>query len=238
MNKVTYFDVEYANSKNKSICQIGIMCEDFETGEPFYPELEIYINPEDGFDLNCTRIHGITAAKVKDEPNFPEVWKKIEKYFTNAVVIGHNVASSDLDALVKCLRRYKLDIPEFYYICTYELARTFIHSYCVPNYKLSTLCDYFEIYINNEHNAFDDACACADLLKAIIESYEFDVDDYVKKYIPNDTYEQNAFIADSELRKAISEFYGVIRGFSIDNIINDDEVAYIKEWRESNYKYI
>lgn len=238
MNKVTYFDVEYANSKNKSICQIGIMCEDFETGEPFYPELEIYINPEDGFDLNCTRIHGITAAKVKDESNFPEVWKKIEKYFTNAVVIGHNVASSDLDALVKALRRYKLDIPEFYYICTYELARTFVHPYCVPNYKLSSLCDYFEIDIDNEHNAFDDACACADLLKAILESFEFDIDDYVKKYIPNDTYEQDAFIADSELRKAISEFYGVIRGFSIDNIINDDEVAYIKEWRESNYKYI
>ena len=238
MKKVTYFDVEYANSKNKSICQIGIMCEDFETGEPFYPELEIYINPEDGFDLNCTRIHGITAAKVKDELNFPEVWKKIEKYFTNAVIIGHNVASSDLDALVKALRRYKLDIPEFYYICTYELARTFVHPYCVPNFKLSSLCDYFEIDIDNEHNAFDDACACADLLKAIIESYEFDVDDYVKKYIPNDTYEQDAFIADSELRKAISEFYGVIRGFSIDNIINDDEVAYIKEWRESNYKYI
>ena len=40
------------------------------------------------------------------------------------------------------------------------------------------------------------------------------------------------------MRKAISEFYGVIRGFSIDNIINDDEAAYIKEWRESNYKYI
>lgn len=50
MNKITYFDVEYANSKNKSICQIGIMCEDFNTGEPFYSELNIYINPEDGFD--------------------------------------------------------------------------------------------------------------------------------------------------------------------------------------------
>ena len=37
MDKVTYFDVEYANSKNKSICQIGLMCEHYENGEPFYP---------------------------------------------------------------------------------------------------------------------------------------------------------------------------------------------------------
>lgn len=31
MKKVTYFDVEYANSKNKSICQIGLMCENYGT---------------------------------------------------------------------------------------------------------------------------------------------------------------------------------------------------------------
>ena len=41
MEKVTYFDVEYANSKNKSICQIGIMCENYSDGEPYYPEKNI-----------------------------------------------------------------------------------------------------------------------------------------------------------------------------------------------------
>lgn len=71
VEKVTYFDIEYANSKNKSICQIGILCEDYNTRDPFYPELDIYINPEDGFDDNCIKIHGITSAKVRDEPTFP-----------------------------------------------------------------------------------------------------------------------------------------------------------------------
>ena len=80
MEKVTYFDVEYANSKNKSICQIGIMCEDYRTSEPFYPELDIYVNPEDGFDDVCTKVHGITNEKVKNKPPFPIVWRKIEKY--------------------------------------------------------------------------------------------------------------------------------------------------------------
>ncbi len=136
MNKVTYFDVEYANSKNKSICQIGIMCEDFNTGEPFYPELNIYINPEDGFDNNCIRIHGITEDRVRDEDNFLTVWKIIEKYFTNAVVVGHNVASADLDALVKTLKRYNLDMPEIYYICTYEIAKQYIPTYCIKNYSI------------------------------------------------------------------------------------------------------
>lgn len=47
MKKVTYFYVEYANSKNRSICQIGLICEDYGTGELLYPQRNIFINPED-----------------------------------------------------------------------------------------------------------------------------------------------------------------------------------------------
>ncbi|MBR4282753.1 MAG: 3'-5' exoribonuclease, partial [Clostridia bacterium] len=165
MDKVTYFDVEYANSSNKSICQMGIVCEDYETGEPFYPERDIYINPEDNFALHCVQIHGITKEHVANEPTFPEIWGDIEKYFTNSVIVGHNVAAADLDALVKNLNRYDIDIPEMYYICTWELAKQFVPKFAVENYKLSTLCEYFDIDIDSEHNAFDDACACADLFR-------------------------------------------------------------------------
>lgn len=231
MRKVTYFDVEYANSKNKSICQIGIMCENYTDGEPYYPEKNIYINPEDGFDDTCIRIHGITKDKVKNEPTFPIVWNEIEKYFTNAVIIGHNVAGADLDALVKMLMRYNLDIPELYYICTLDLARQYIPSYEVLDYSMSTLCKYFGIEIDSEHDAFDDACACADLFKAIIEKYCIDIDDIeVKKYNPHNEKEFSQFIASPIIRKAISEFYGVIRGFSIDNKITTEEFEYIKHW--------
>ena len=237
MEKVTYFDVEYANSKNKAICQIGIVCENYNNHEPYYPELDIYINPEDGFDANCVRVHGITASKVSNEPSFPEVWKDIEKYFTNAVVIGHNVSSSDLDALVKNLSRYNLDIPEFYYICTLELAKEFIPRYCVPNYSMSALCQYFNIDIDSEHNAFDDACACSDLFNAMVEAFDINVDSYVQKYHPHESNTHSSYIDAALLRKSISEFYGVVRGFSIDNVINQNEIEYIKSWKKNNIQY-
>ena len=235
MTKVTYFDVEYANSKNKSICQIGIVCEDYKTGEPYYPELDIYINPEDGFDNNCIKIHGITSDKVKDAPNFPTVWKDIEKYFTNTVIIGHNVASADLDALVKALRRYNLDIPEMYYICTWDLAKKYVPSYCIPNYTMSTLCEYFDIDIDSEHNAFDDACACGDLFKCLVD--EYNITPTPTKYQIRDVSVGSPYIDEAVLRKNISEFYGVIRGFSIDNVINDEEIKYIIDWKNNNAKY-
>jgi DNA polymerase-3 subunit epsilon len=153
-----------------------------------------------------------------------------EKYFTNAVIIGHNVAGADLDALVKALKRYNLDIPELYYICTLDLARQYIPSYAVADYSMSTLCEYFGIDIDSEHNAFDDACACADLFKAIIEEYDIDIKDIkIKKYEPCVEKEFSQFVASPVIRKAISEFYGVIRGFSIDNEISTEEVDFIKK---------
>jgi len=237
MDKVTYFDVEYANSKNKSICQMGLMCEHFGTGDPFYPERDIYINPEDGFDNNCIRIHGITANRVAGEPSFPTVWKDIEKYFTHTVVIGHNVASADLDALVKALNRYNLDIPEIYYICTYELAKEYVPCFAVANYSMSCLCEYFDIDIDSEHNAFDDACACSDLFRTLVKTYDIDVDSCIKKYIPHQSREFAQYVASPVLRKSISEFYGMIRGFSIDSIVNEEEITAIKQWRQENLQY-
>ncbi len=237
VDKVTYFDVEYANSKNKAICQIGILCEDFLTEDPYYPELDLYINPEDGFDNNCIKIHGITQSQVANEPNFKDVWKNIEKYFTNAVVIGHNVASADLDALVKSLQRYNIDIPELYYICTYELAKEYVPRYCVENYSMTTLCEYFDIDIDSEHNAFDDACACADLFKVLVNTYDIDVDSCVKKYKVKEHLMQTSYIDNAVLRKSISEFFGVVRGFSIDNVINSEEMLFIENWANENRKY-
>ena len=163
VEKITFFDVEYANSKNKSICQIGIDCLNVKTGDLYYMDRNIYVNPEDGFDMLCTKIHGITEKKVKDAPNFKMVWGEIEKYFTNTVVIGHNVAAADIDALTKCLSRYNIDIPEIYYIDTLSIAKDVITHLEVDNYELKTLCDHFNIDTGISHDAFDDACACEDL---------------------------------------------------------------------------
>ncbi|WP_294099415.1 exonuclease domain-containing protein [Proteiniclasticum sp.] len=237
MQKVTYFDVEYANSRNKSICQLGLLCEDYLSSEPYYPERNIYLNPGDGFDDICIRIHGITSSKVKNEPLFSEIWPHIEKYFTNTVVIGHNVAGADLNALVRNLKRYNIDIPELYYVCTLDLARQYVPSFAVENFKLSTLCSYFDIDIDSEHDAFDDACANADLLKAMINAYKINIDDHIKRYNPVESNEFQQYIAGPVLRKAISEFYGIVRGFSIDNRITSEEADYIKNWRNQYCQY-
>ena len=143
MKKVLYLDVEWANPKNKSICQIGLVSEDFETEEPIFPELNLYINPEDKFDENCVAVHNITNSKTKDCPNFAEVWPEIEKYFTNSIIIGHNVKSSDLNAIVKNLRRYNIDIPVLYCVDTYELSKKLVKPFEISDYQLVYIVQLF-----------------------------------------------------------------------------------------------
>ena len=71
----------------------------------------------------------------------------------------------------------------------------------------------------------------------MVEAYDINVDDYVQKYYPNNTFVHTSYIDAAVLRKTISEFYGVVRGFSIDNVINQEEIDYISSWRDSNIQY-
>ncbi len=50
---------------DKSICQIGLISEDLDTGETILPELNLYVNPEDNYDDNCIAVHHITNEKLK-----------------------------------------------------------------------------------------------------------------------------------------------------------------------------
>ncbi len=237
MRRITYFDVEYANARNKTICQIGLHCKDYESGEDIFPPQSLYVNPEDGFDENCIKIHRITPSAVKSAPSFPNVWASIEKFFTNAIIVGHNVAGADLDALIKNLNRYGLDVPMIYYICTYDLAKDCVPSFSVENYKLSTLCDYFGIEIVKEHDALSDMIASKVLFEILVDKYHIDIDTHVKKYIPCQHKEFTQFVSNAMLRKSICEFYGILQGISIDNRIDSAEVEYIKNWKKEYQVY-
>lgn len=238
MKKVTYFDVEWANSKNKSICQMGIMCEDYNTEEPIFPEQNIYIDPEDNFESMCSRLHGITAEQVQGKPTLPQIWKGIEPCFTNSIVIGHNVANADLDALAKALSRYNLDFPEVYYVDTLEIARFFVPAFAVNDFTMQSLCEYFHVEQGTIHDAFDDACANKDLLTALRNNFEFDLDEFVHRYHGESNFKFNKFISNPAIRKAITEFYGIIQGIAIDGYFSKEEKESVERWKADNEKYL
>ena len=67
-------------------------------------------------------IHGITPEDTKNSPSFPEVWKEVQPYLQNKIVVAHNT-SFDMYALRDAFDKYDLEYPTFDYYCSLRIAR-------------------------------------------------------------------------------------------------------------------
>ncbi len=177
INDYVAFDFETASGKNP--CSIGII--EFRKGEivnTFYS----LINPEiDKFNPIAKRIHGISEADVLGKDNFEILWQEISHFFENRIIISHN-SSFDISVLHHTLNRYKLKVPKYECFCTLRLSRKFLS---LPNYKLSSLANHYNIEQNNYHNALEDALVCGKVFFSILENIS-DFDNFKKEnqYIP------------------------------------------------------
>ena len=217
-------DIENPNTRGNSICSIGIIIvKDNKIIDKKYS----LINPEDRFDINNSKITGLTYADVKDAPTFKEYWKIIEDLFKNNVIVGHNI-TYDLSVISKALERYDIDAPVFNYYCTLKLSRKYINT---NSYSLDSLCDLLKINLDNHHNALEDALASQQIFE------------YLNKRNDIGNSEKFEFInkvsdsMDSKLETNINTLYGIIKGINYDGIIDDKEIEKLRLWVEDNRLY-
>lgn len=118
----TAIDFETANGKRNSACALGLVR--VENGKIVFSKEWLISPPEMYFHPINVSIHGITEDDVKNEPNFNYIWKKIEAYIENQMVIAHN-ASFDLSVLRACLDTYGIRNPNAEYLCTCKLVEIF-----------------------------------------------------------------------------------------------------------------
>ena len=217
-------DIENPNTRGNSICSIGIIIvKDNKIIDKKYS----LINPEDRFDINNSKITGLTYADVKDAPTFKEYWKIIEDLFKNNIIVGHNI-TYDLSVISKALERYDIDAPVFNYYCTLKLSRKYINT---NSYSLNSLCDLLKINLDNHHNALEDALASQQIFE------------YLNKRNDIENSEKFEFInkvsdsMDSKLETNINTLYGIIKGINYDGIIDDKEIEKLRLWVEDNRLY-
>jgi DNA polymerase III subunit epsilon len=158
-------DFETANKYMSSACSIGLVAiKNNEVVDTFYS----LIKPSPYyFDERNIEIHGITIDYVKDAPTFPEVWKRIKKYFDGNTVIAHN-AIFDMTVLKNCFIESNMDIPDFDYLCSIPISNFACHGEKTGN-SLKDKAAYFDVEIENHHNAISDAMTCAELVLACIK---------------------------------------------------------------------
>ncbi len=158
-NNFVALDVETAQGKRWSICQIGITV--VENGI-LQDTITMLVQPPNNeyFGMNIS-IHGIQPYQTAHVPFFPEIWKKIYPLLKNKKLVAHN-ASFDKSCLNQALDYYNLEVPKFDFDCTYKMTGK----------KLNIACNHYGIPLLNHHDAGFDAEACAKIyLKVLKERY-------------------------------------------------------------------
>ncbi len=154
-------DFQTANQGYDSACAIGITRID---GGKVRKTTSFLIRPpDDQFSLSDQ--HGITWDRVRTQPDFAQIWPKIEKQLAGADYLAAHDAKFDKAVMEACLIAHQIDAHLPPWICTIDLARRVWNIY--PT-KLPDVCRHLDIEFNH-HEAGSDAAACAQIVKAALD---------------------------------------------------------------------
>ena len=127
-------------------------------------EYSTLINPEDG-NVGRTDIHQITLSMVKNAPTLFEIMGDLLSILDSSIVVAHN-AKFEENFLDAAFREVGIEHPLMPTIDTLWLSRQVLD---LPNYKLGTVIDEFEVSFPNAHTALGDVRAMSKVLPEMLE---------------------------------------------------------------------
>ena len=169
-------DLETANSDVRSICQVGLVR--FRHGAP-HREWMSYVNPRDHFDPMNVGIHGITEAKVRSSPDFPQMAGYLREMLDGEIVISHT--HFDRVALGKALEGHGIPGPDCNWLDSAMIARRAWRGLRDEGgYGLANLCGILG-YSYQHHDALADAKAAGAVVLAAIEQTDVGLDQWLRQ---------------------------------------------------------
>lgn len=157
-------DLETATCCRNSICEIGIAI--VENGKVWDSKSWLVQPPYNEYSGFNVMIHGIHPKDTENCKDFPSIWKEVEPFLMNKVVVAHN-ASFDMPVLNTSFEEYHMDFPEFYSFCSLRLARKVAPNF--DSYKLPEICHSLGIEFGKHHRAGGDAIGCAEVFLKCLE---------------------------------------------------------------------
>ncbi|MEX3503718.1 exonuclease domain-containing protein [Corynebacterium sp. LK2510] len=155
------FDVETANQRWGSICQIGLVkiIDGVEVDRASW----LCTPPKSlgEFDPYNVGIHGISAEDVAGQPSVAERVDQLTEFVGDLPLVAHN-AQFDASALRDACVATNHDVPALLFACTLAQARA--ARLKVDNHRLPTLAAHYGVALDNHHDACADAAACAGIM--------------------------------------------------------------------------
>lgn len=148
-------DVETTGLQPKRDDIIEISAVKFIDGEPIEC-MSTLINPKKAIPTDVTEINNITNEMVKDSPSISNVIDSFSDFIKGFNIVGYNLEFdlnflfiNNLDLFSEKRKFYDL-LP----ICRRHISKDY-----VCNYKLNTVCEYYNIYRDDAHRSMSDALA-------------------------------------------------------------------------------
>ena len=117
-------------------------------------EFSALVNPEVPIPYHASQVNGITDDMVEDAPTICEVLPEFLDFIGDAVLVGHNIRSFDMNFINRDCEEYMGDTLENELVDTLPLARKCVPE--LPHHRLADLTLFFNIPIVDEHRALGD----------------------------------------------------------------------------------
>jgi DNA polymerase-3 subunit epsilon len=144
-------DVETANPRMSSICQIGLVT--FDEGQEISAEVHL-VNPQEYFDPFNIAVHGITEDQVRGQPRFRELMPWLTERTQGQVVACHT--HFDRVALQQACDRCKLSALPCTWLDTARVTRRTWPEFAAAGYGLANVAAHLGISFRH-HDALEDA---------------------------------------------------------------------------------
>lgn len=170
-------DVETANRRVSSICQVGVARVKAGRVENSYSTL---VDPEEGFNSFNVRLHGIGPTQVRGAPSFDEIFAEVFDLLDGRVLVSHTFF--DRNAMDGAARRYGLPPLPVTWLDSVAIARrAWPGRRGNRGYSLATLAADLGISFQH-HDALEDARAAAGVVLYACLETGMDIDDWVREF--------------------------------------------------------
>ena len=168
-------DLETANPRMSSICQIGVVA--FQDGKEVAGEMRL-VDPEDYFDPYCVAVHGITADQVRGAPRFRDLHEWLCQQTSGEIVACHT--HFDRTALAQACGLHELEPLPCNWLDTAKVARRAWAEFSQSGCGLGNLARHFGINFQH-HDALHDARTAGLVLLKAMDETGFDLTDWIAR---------------------------------------------------------
>lgn len=186
--------------------------------------------PSSPISPNVTAINHITNDMVKNAP-FPEdIIPDFLNFIGDNELIGHNITTFDLPVL----RRYS------YAICQHELLNPHSdvlyiskHKLELPDYKLKTIAEYFNIDYSGAHRALKDCYITYQCLVQLLTLPDIKS----SHHAAGPSHGSKHTFVRSDNTKDLQALNCIIKQIITDNTLSDRELRFLNDWL-NNHSYL